>query len=195
MNPALEALRNGGQSEAYKRRMFHDIPDAPVVDRAAFLLERCAGKVVLDVGASGAMHAALVQAAKACHGIDRHDGEGVVGVDLDDYHAALPRVPGVGVVVCGEVLEHLSNPGWFLDRLRAAYPGVPVIVTVPNAFTEAGARRVMAAGVENVNEDHVAWYSYKTLSTLLGRHGYAVKEWYWYGGRPRVSEGLIAVAG
>jgi hypothetical protein len=51
----------------------------------------------------------------------------------------------------------------------------------------------MEAGTENVNVDHVAWYSWRTLKTLLDRYGYPIREFYWYKGRPRFAEGIIVV--
>jgi 2-polyprenyl-3-methyl-5-hydroxy-6-metoxy-1,4-benzoquinol methylase len=178
-------------SPEYAAKMLHAVPDAEVVDRAKFILERCKGQVVLDVGASGPMHEAIAKVAGKVYGIDRQDGDGIVGIDLDDYHAQLPVFADVTRIVCGEVLEHLSNPGWFLKRLRAAYR-CETIITVPNAFAEAG-RGQLKRGTEVVNRDHVAWYSYKTLSVLLERHGYTVKEFYWYHGQPYTAEGLIVV--
>lgn len=178
-------------SPEYAAKMLHAVPDAEVVDRAKFILERCKGQVVLDVGASGPMHEAIVKVAAKVYGIDRQDGDGVVGIDLDDYHAALPVFADVTRIVCGEVLEHLSNPGWFLKRLRAAYR-CETIITVPNAFAEAG-RGQLKRGTEVVNRDHVSWYSYKTLSVLLERHSYVVNGFWWYNGQPYTAEGLIVV--
>lgn len=180
----------------YERKQIHKIPDAPVVDRVAFILERCKGKRVLDVGASGPLHEAIKKVAQWCVGIDhpRNDkGEsrpGAFYVDLDS-RPILPNRP-VDLVVCGEVVEHLSNPGRFLDALIAMYPKTPVIITVPNAFSDAG-RKWVEGGSENCNHDHTAWFSHRTLKTLVERAGYAVKEMAWYNGRPRFSEGLIFV--
>jgi hypothetical protein len=47
--------------------------------------------------------------------------------------------------------------------------------------------------VENVNKDHGAWYSWKTLTTLLERHGFTIREFYWYGGDGPTAQGLIMV--
>jgi hypothetical protein len=66
------------------------------------------------------------------------------------------------------------------------------VITVPNAFAQAG-RSHMLRGVENVNVDHVAWYSHRTLKTLLERVGYDIKEFHWYRGVPYLAEGLIVV--
>lgn len=182
---------------AYVAKMLHPLPkDARVVNRRAFILEQAAGKVVLDVGATGPMHALLVGKAARVYGWDREDGPGVTGINLDAVGEALPAYQDVELVVLGEVLEHLSNPGHFLDRLRAAYP-CRTLVTVPNAYSR-GARSFLSRGRECVNGDHVAWHSPKTLSVLLGRAGYAVREFYYYNGQPiepaYEAEGLIVVA-
>lgn len=181
---------------AYAEKMLHQIPPAEVVDRAAFILERCKGQRVLEFGASGAMHTAIVSVASAVFGVDRVDADGVVGFDLDDISQA--DLPGVdfapAVIVCGEVIEHLSNPGWFLTRLRKQFPGVPTIITVPNAFS-AIAQKHLAGGIENVNADHCAWYSYRTIKTLLGRAGYTDFFFGWYHGQPRTAEGLVILCG
>ena len=102
----------------------------------------------------------------------------------------LPLLQDVDLVLCGEVLEHLSNPGRFLDGLRNY--GKETIITVPSAFSEVGYSWIRR-GTENVNKDHVAYYSWRTLKTLVERHGYEVRQFYWYGGKPGVSEGLIMV--
>ena len=51
----------------------------------------------------------------------------------------------------------------------------------------------LAQGMENVNIDHVAWYSYTTLTTLLKREGWIPEVHAWYKGEPYFSEGLIVV--
>ena len=198
-------------SPEYAAKMFHQVPESTTVDRTVFVLQQVAGKCVLEFGATGPLHDAIVKAAQWVSGVDHPNtpgvisladraymgvlGEGVYGFDFDDVMSTgLPMTPQPpDVIVCGEVIEHLSNPGWFLTRLKRQYPGVPVVITVPNAFSQAG-RKHIATGVENVNRDHVAWYSWKTLTVLLGRVGYEVKQFHWYGGPPYVAEGLIVVA-
>lgn len=188
-----------GPSPEYREKQLHPVPDVPLVDRVQFLIERCRGKAVLDIGASGPMHAKIVSVAAKCWGIDRvGNGAEVIECNIDNPHGDLPRWDDdqrLQLVVCGEVIEHLSNPGSFLKRLREKYRGVPVIITVPNAFSDSG-RKQMERGVENCNRDHVAWYSPRTIRTLVEREGYAIREFYWYGHegqRPKFSEGLIVV--
>lgn len=195
LRESLAAPAGRAPSPEYAAKMLHPVPDAPVVDRVRFVLNRVRGRRVLELGASGPLHAAIVREAAYAVGIDRAPAEGVLGFDLDDV--GRPDIPcpdlDPELVVAGEVLEHLSNPGFTLARLRRQFPGVPVLVTVPNAFS-AAARRRMAGGVENVNLDHVAWYSWRTLKTLVERAGYEVVEFCWAGpGDPGTAEGLIFV--
>jgi hypothetical protein len=187
-------------SMSYTEKMLHKIPVAEVIDREAFILEHCTGKRVLEFGASGPMHDGILKVAADVLGVDReHRKQGndiVIGFDLDDVTQAY--LPGTHftpeVIVCGEVLEHLSNPGWFLTRLRRQFGDTPTIITVPNAFS-AAAQKQLLKGIENVNADHVAWYSFRTLKTLLGRAGYTDFSFAWYRGHPLIAEGIVVLCG
>lgn len=176
----------------YAAKMLHPVPKAAVVDRIAFVLEQCKGKRVLELGASGPLHTRLATLATV-FGIDRLAADGVVAFDLDDVHEETIPGDGPDLILCGETLEHLSNPGWMLTRLARQWPDVPLLVTVPNAYSAAGQAH-MAQGTENVNRDHVAWYSYWTLHELLRRAGYAIETFHWYHGDPFDAEGLIVIA-
>lgn len=204
----IEDLRSqlGGtptvRTPEYVAKMMHAIPKATTVDRDTFILERVKGKRVLEFGASGRLSQAIRAAASEYFGVDRQEdtAANVRGFDLDDV--AERSVPSwsqtlfvrLDVIVCGEVLEHLSNPGWFLARLREQQPNVPVIITTPNAFSKI-ARKHAEQGTENVNIDHVSWYSPRTLRTLLERVGYTIAEFYFYGGNGPTASGLVVVTG
>jgi hypothetical protein len=178
---------------AYAAKMMHPVPQTKEVDRAKFILLHCKGKRVLEFGASGPLHDLIVKVAAECIGVDRQASAGVLGFDLDDTGQPLPAVPFTPeLLVCGEVLEHLTNPGWFLTRLHRKFPGVPLILSVPNAFGKTGSLWI-AKGIENINADHVAWYSPKTIANLLERAGYTVGGLYWYEGNGPTANGLVVV--
>ena len=179
-------------SPEYRAKMLHPIPETTTVDREAFIVKHCTGKRVLEFGASGRLHDKIVDAAALVFGVDREDSPGVMGFDLDDVTQDDLPSQDVDIVICGEVIEHLSNPGHFLARLKRQYAGTPVIITVPNAFAEAG-RRWIQKGMENVNKDHVAWYSPQTMRVLLERAGYGVGGLFWYGGSGPTAEGFVVV--
>ena len=193
--PTLDALRGqlvstGTRDPAYVQKMFQAVPDMPIVtDRGKYLMEKATGRVVLDIGCTGPISAAIRQVAKTYHGIDRTAGGDWLVVDLDHCPDEIPVYPGVDCIIASELLEHLANPGVFLARLREKYPGVETWITVP----QAGAYQVHAGTHEIVSGDHVAWYSYSTLKTLLGRYGYTIQHARWYNGQPHKAEGLIVM--
>lgn len=199
---SIEDLRSqlGGNSsgpslsQAYRDKMLHALPETKTVDRAKFILDNVRGKRVLEFGASGPMHEQVKAAASAYVGVDREAGDGVKAFDLDDVRLDfLPDGPAGGpeIILCGEVIEHLSNPGWFLTRLKKQFPGVGVIITVPNAF--ASNNKWLLKGLENVNIDHCMWFSPRTMATLLERAGYKAGGLFYYNGQGPIAEGLVVV--
>lgn len=181
-----------GLDPAYEAKMLKDLEPWPETSREASILEFVKDYVVVDFGASGPMHAAIVDVAKRCYGVDAVPSDGVARCDLDDVSLPwLPEYIDVERTVCGEILEHLTNPGHFLRRLRKVYP-VPSIISVPNAFSRVGADWI-ERGVECVNGEHVAYYSQRTLVELLRRTGWRIVAGAWYNGPIARSEGLIVV--
>ena len=175
-------LMGTGPSPDYVMKQLHPIPDAQVVNRVEFILSACKGKKVLDIGSSGFLRGLLKEHCTLT-GLDRVPGS---DIQCDVEKDELPDGE-FDIIIAGEIIEHLSNPGVFLDKLKKYT--CPVIITVPNAFGDNSAR----TGIENVNLEHVAWYSYHTLKSLVERHGYAIEEWNWQHGKPYTAEGLIFV--
>ncbi len=175
--------------------MVHRLPPASLVDRFAYLCDLARGRRVVHVGfvdlgcemlnaESGAwLHEHLADAAAELIGIDldevgveraRARGYEAYAVDCRDVDAvrALDLEPA-DVVVAGEVIEHLDDPGGFLDGVHALVrPGGTLVVTTPNAAGLVNAAALL--GNYEVNHpDHVALYTCTTLDTMLRRHGWA----------------------
>lgn len=190
---SVSALRDAITSKvdpAYVAHMYQPIPDLPTIkDRAAYLIEKAKGKVVLDIGCTGPISARVRMSASKYYGIDKVDGDCIVGVDLNHRPDLMPVFDDVEVVICSEILEHLSNPGYFLMALKEKYPKRLVYITVPNA----GAY-VVKDKCELVNAEHVCWYSYATLKQLLTRYDFEIKEARWGHGEPYTAAGVIMVA-
>lgn len=182
----------------YDRRMMHKVPAADVVDRVDFILRKCRDRVVLHCGCVGSgspvdLHALVKGVAKQARGIDilPSDDPLVCGMDLDDAPDQMPGQSwGIELVLAPEILEHLTNPGRFLRSLKVYR--CPVLITVPNAHSLVGLAHIKT-GRENVNEDHVAYYSYCTLRRLIEKCGFNVTEFHWCNGKPLTAEGLIFV--
>lgn len=180
----------------YLKKMMHDVPDAPVVDREKYITEKCTGKRIMHLGSSsGELNDKLSKIAKVI-GVDRDkSGNPDILCDLDgDLKQLIPakfEEAPIELIVAGEIIEHLGNPGRLLSKLRTFQ--CPLLITVPNAFAEANSAWIQK-NKENVNIDHVSWYSYRTMRTLLERYAFTIKEFYYYTGKPKVAEGLIFFA-
>jgi 2-polyprenyl-3-methyl-5-hydroxy-6-metoxy-1,4-benzoquinol methylase len=174
--------------------MVHRLPPATLVDRFEYLRGLVAGRRVVHVGfvdagcqalneQSGAwLHEHLAGAASELIGLDldtagvenaRARGYEAYAVDCRDIEAvrALELAPA-DIVVAGEVIEHLDDPGSFLDGVHALVaPGGVLVVTTPNA---SGLVNTVAlfANYEVNHPDHVALFTCTTLDTMLTRHGW-----------------------
>lgn len=195
---AAEVSSYGHYGADYFQRMMHRIPSAKVVNRTDFILEKCKGKKVVNFGsASGHLHGDIKKVAASVFGVDKVEPADHL-VDLDDEFAMLRgHLPPGEVYVCGEIVEHLSNPGSFLKKLRwemshNGEQGAELIITVPNALANPLLQHAKR-GYLNVNSDHCFWFCWKTLETLLSRFDFTIIERAYYEGRPVFSEGLIAV--
>jgi 2-polyprenyl-3-methyl-5-hydroxy-6-metoxy-1,4-benzoquinol methylase len=64
--------------------------------------------------------------------------------NVEHLEDMVPELRGFDVVVAGDIIEHLSNPGLMLDgiRSRLATNG-RVIISTPNAFGVASWLRVL----------------------------------------------------
>jgi len=191
----------------------HRLPAARLVDRVAEVTALVRGKSVIDLGFVD--EGRLL--SKYDHGIWLHEqvaaeARTAVGIDADEAGVARARelgfsahaadvedagsLAGLGVepaevVLAGELLEHLDRPGAFLDAVKhLVAPGGSLVLTTPNghALTNVLAGIV---GRELVNPDHVGWFSWRTLVTLLGRHGWRVESVSYYP-FPRVQSGAAA---
>src|SRR5262249_38340639 len=136
------------------------------------------------------LHAALAVEARELAGVDA-DAAGVERAHALGYEAHAADVQRgaeivdlalepADVVVAGELVEHLDRPGDFLEAVKTlvAADGV-LVLTTPNAHSLTNVLGALA-GRELVNPDHVAWLSWRTLTTLLARHGWAVDSLAYY---------------
>lgn len=172
----------------------HPSPRMALVDRHTFILQQCRGKRVLHVGcadwpfteelydAGQLLHQQLENVCAALAGTDISSDavaflrdRGVADVfctetpDSGDIHRRLGWTPEI--ILAGEVLEHVDEPGPLLRAYGCHMPeGCTLLVTVPNAFSIKGLLHVML-GHEKVNSDHVAYYSHATMTQLLSRCG------------------------
>jgi 2-polyprenyl-3-methyl-5-hydroxy-6-metoxy-1,4-benzoquinol methylase len=149
------------------------------------------GKRVLDVGSIGHSYlgrntykrwnfAILAEHASEIRGFDllaedvelaQRDGFDIEIGDAETYIADKPYE----VVYAGELIEHLSNPGLFLTCCHENLsPGGILVLSTPNAYSFAKLARVVMYRTNEppVNPEHVCYFTPKTLTELVTRHGF-----------------------
>ena len=170
------------------------------VAKENFILQRAAGHSVLHLGCVGFTDLATADRVKAAQqslhwklsqvadttGVDRSIAvieeyrqsgifTNILAGDVEELdQVALART--FDVVVAGDIIEHLSNPGRMLDGIRRFCTAeTQVILTTPNAF---GAPNFLRFCVGRFHEgaEHVLTFNSQNLTTLLERHGYALRE-------------------
>jgi len=180
--------------------------DFQLVQRVDFIKEICRGRKVLHLGCTNYPYTndAIANEMLLHFELEKTASE-IVGFDLDPrgleilrgngssnlFIADLERLEKVAiedtfdVIIGGEMIEHLSNPGAFLTGIRSFMRAdTKLVITTINAYC---AMRFLIYGLrgkggqnEPVHPDHVSYYSYKTLNLILERHGLAVNEFYFY---------------
>ena len=177
-----------------------------LVQRVDFIKKACKGKKVLHLGCTNypytkqaiesemLLHFELEKVSRELYGFDFDQA----GLDIlkeanvtNLYQADLEKLGDVAldekfdVIIAGEMIEHLSNPGLFLQGIkRFMNDDTELVITTINAY--CGMRFLIyglrgKGGVnEPVHPDHVAYYSYKTLSLTVNRANLSVKKFYFY---------------
>jgi hypothetical protein len=177
-----------------------------LVQRVEFIKKACVGKKVLHLGCTDypftkraiennmLLHFEIEKTARELYGFD-FDQKGIDvltqagGKNL--FRADLEKLEDVkldetfDVIIAGEMIEHLSNPGLFLRGIqRFMNKDTQLIITTINAYS--GMRFIIyglrGKGGENepVHPDHVAYYSYKTLNLVLEREKLKINEFVFY---------------
>lgn len=122
---------------------------------------------VLDAGGGdGRLLLPFVGAGVACYVLDYNPKpvEGVIR--LGSTPEELPPDSSFDAIICSHVLEHVSSPGKFLTRLRAALaPGGLIYVEVPLEIW-----RDIPIDVDPVT--HVNFFTADSLKTLLQLNGF-----------------------
>jgi len=178
------------------------LPKIRLTNRIEFIERYARGKRVLHVGCADVpftrdrltrgelLHQRLCGCAAELHGVDLSE-EGIEimrSAGFGDLYVADCEKPlsqstpgGYDVVIAGETLEHVLNAGDFLSSLKSACgPDGRIILTTPSHASLKINLRLLKR-VELVHPEHVAYYSYSTLSRLLDMVGLEATDWalYW----------------
>lgn len=157
--------------------------------KGEYIRERIqATDVVLDVGFVG--QGIRVDNPASSHAILRSVAADVYGIDTQVYIPVDERLQGryllanaeqfslgrlFDVIYAGDLIEHLSNPGLFLESCRAhLVPEGRLILTTPNCFNLFNLAEKLSKSEPTVNSDHTVYFNPKTLATLLRKNGFEI---------------------
>jgi 2-polyprenyl-3-methyl-5-hydroxy-6-metoxy-1,4-benzoquinol methylase len=170
-----------------------------ITDRLPFVEAKCRGKDVLDIGCVNHtlnvterpdwLHGRIAAVAKSVLGLDNEKeaveelnrrGYNMVVGDAETFDLRDRRPGGFEVIVAGEIIEHLTNPGAFLENLRRHLaPGGIIVLTTPNAYGFMYFLEVLLLGQETLNDDHTMTFSRKQLYRFLEKCGFGVAEFHY----------------
>ncbi|MCD6229966.1 MAG: class I SAM-dependent methyltransferase [Candidatus Diapherotrites archaeon] len=177
--------------------------------REEIILDFVKGKDVLDIGSVGDCDAekhmlweAIKKQAKKAIGIDlepSHDKD-VVQADMETYDFKKQ----FDVIVAGDVLEHVSNQGLFLDNIKKHLKDdgqfvlttpnakwITVLLKPPREFKDKNSWHNrhktlhllwQALHFEFGNPTHTLWHDRHTLKHILSRSGFEITRFQYYYG-------------
>ncbi|MEZ5306954.1 MAG: methyltransferase domain-containing protein [Pyrinomonadaceae bacterium] len=177
-----------------------------ITDRLDFLKSVCEGKKVLHLGCTNhpyteqsiadgmLLHDSLKEISSSLYGFDfdpdgigileRHGHSNLYEADLENLDA-VELEETFDVIVAGEMIEHLNNPGRFLEGIQRFMDSeTKLVITTVNAYSAMRLVMYAVSGKGGKNEpvhpDHVGYYSYSTLKLTVERMGLRVSDFYFY---------------
>jgi len=173
-------------------------------DRKESVVNYCKGKVVLDLGCTQHrmmgkevkeedwLHFRIKQVAQKVIGIDylkdeikrlNNIGYNIIYGNVENIDKIKLPINHFDVIVCGELIEHSSNPGLFLKNLKKIMNDrTLLIITTPNVYSRQRIKLMFDKKYEKewLNKEHKAWYSFETLKQLLKSYDYQEVSWGYY---------------
>lgn len=159
-----------------------------------FIVERCIGKKVLDLGcirhsAEYAMqdhnwlHRKIMDVASHTVGVD-YLSEEIAKLSASGYTVVFGDVTKhleiseqFDVIVAGDLIEHLTNfEGFFLNCSRLLKDDGVIIITTPNPFFADEYNYISFKGNYLINPEHTCWIDPMCLLQLSTRFNFFINE-------------------
>ena len=176
----------------------------PVVnDRVFYLMHSAAGLEVLDVGCTGkkgdgripdvttTLHQSLKPVCKSLVGVD-NDESGIKLMEREGFKVICCDITLMNLqrtfdlIIAGEIIEHLSNPGLALKNLgKHLNQTGRLVLTTSNPFYYRQQSKILRKGHIQVHPEHTAWYDPQTMGVLLNNAGFTVIKGAWLSTRKR----------
>lgn len=177
-----------------KSELLSIIKAAKPVDKESFIMERCAGKNVLDLGCvrhsadfalndPAWLHKKIKSVAGRVIGVDYLSDE-VKKLNSSGYEIItanvtkpLPVKEEFDVIVAGDLIEHLTNFEGFFENCRTLLKaGGLLIITTPNPFYSDEYDFVTFKKRYLINPEHTCWIDPQALSQLAMRFDFEIDE-------------------
>ncbi len=184
----------------------------PVVkDRVTYMKQLAANLEVLDVGCTGkkadgripdvttTLHQALKPVCKSLVGVDS-DASGIKVMEREEFKVICCDLTLMNLhrtfdlIIAGEIIEHLQNPGLALKNLgkHLNHTG-RLVLTTCNPFYYRQQSKILRKGHIQVHPEHTAWYDPLTMGVLLNNSGFQVIKGVWLSSRKRWSPMMLLV--
>jgi SAM-dependent methyltransferase len=173
------------------------IRKAPYVDKRDFVRERVKGKNVLDIGCvQHSLERCLRSPECWLHNVIKVNAKSVLGIDILEKEIVELQKLGhsvivadattvrlntkFDVVVCGDIIEHLTNPGMLLETVAYHLESDGIgLVTTPHPFAADRFFNVALDGWTGVNTEHTCWFCPQTVFQLAERCGLYIDDFCW----------------
>jgi 2-polyprenyl-3-methyl-5-hydroxy-6-metoxy-1,4-benzoquinol methylase len=131
------------------------------------------------------LHKHICKSAHKVLGVD-YEKEEIKKLTRKGYNIICQNVENLNlnrkfdVIIAGELIEHLDNPGLFLDKVKSHLKkdGV-LILTTPNSNSIINFIEVIVFGQVAINPEHKLWHNYSTLKQLLINKGFRISKFYY----------------
>lgn len=162
------------------------------LSRTSELLKWIKGPKVLDVGCTS--HNVEIGSPYWLHGQLQERFPDVTGIDISRENVEKLRQAGFcnlhvqsaetfdlaerfDTIVAGELIEHLANPGLFLDRARHHLrENGALVLSTPNPFSIAYSLYAFLKFPRTCqNPQHTCWFCLRTMTALAERYGFEVQ--------------------
>ncbi|MBI4397789.1 MAG: class I SAM-dependent methyltransferase [Candidatus Omnitrophica bacterium] len=167
-------------------------------DRWDVMKPLLAGKSVLDLGCvdhqakqeSGEewLHKKIQSVARDLLGVD-YKIEEVEALRAKGYKVEAGNVEALelgrtfDVITAGNIIEHVSNPGNFLESVKRHMQADSLfLLTTDNCYGLRSLKGIFLNDSIIPNQEHVATYEEKVLRQLFARHGLEITGFYFYNG-------------
>jgi len=160
-------------------------------DKQSFILPRVTNRNVLDIGCADYdrsdrtdawLHGEICRVARRAIGIDiqreRVEQLNSRGYSIEHADAETMKLGDTfDVIVAGDVIEHLSNPGRFLDRVREHLaPGGECIITTPTSVSFLRICELLFQRYAWAHPEHTTWFSEIVITELARRSNLELTE-------------------